>query len=164
MRTENIFDRLVRVGNPQLFGWGMVLLRVVVGLQFFYAGVSKIGDWSAAGFLGNATGPLAPWFQSMAGNAWVDVLNVWGLLLIGVALILGVAVRPASFAGVVLMALYYMADFVGNTAHGYIDQHIVLMVIFGIFATGGFGHAFGLNIVLLQTIRKPSAVLRWILG
>lgn len=164
MRTETLFDRLARVGNPYFFGWSIVILRIAVGLQFLYAGVTKFGDWTAAGYLHNASGPLAPWFQSMAGNGLVDALNVWGLTLIGVALVFGLAVRPASIAGIAIMALYYLADFVNNTAHGYIDQHIILIIIFVVFTTGGVGHMFGLNGVVLQSMRKPRALVRFLLG
>jgi hypothetical protein len=40
----------------------------------------------------------------------VDLLNVWGLLLIGSALILGVFTRFACFTGAFLLGLYYIAN------------------------------------------------------
>ncbi|MCR4313819.1 MAG: hypothetical protein NUV84_01055 [Candidatus Uhrbacteria bacterium] len=101
--------------------------------------------WTAAGFLQNATGPFASWFQSLAGSGIVDFLNMWGLTLIGVALILGLLVRTASFFGIVLMGLYYFADFVGNTAHGYIDEHVLIIAVLVFFFVGGFGHVLGLD-------------------
>jgi hypothetical protein len=39
----------------------------------------------------------------------VDLLNIYGLMAIGLALFLGVWVRPAAIAGVMLLTLYYLA-------------------------------------------------------
>ena len=39
----------------------------------------------------------------------VDYLNQWGLLLIGLALLVGIFVRTGAWAGVILLALYYLA-------------------------------------------------------
>lgn len=164
MRTETLFDRLTRASNTKMFGVTFVLLRLAVGAEFFFAGLAKIGsDWTAAGYLASADGPFAAWFQSLAGSSAVDALNAWGLTLIGVALILGVLVRPASLAGMVLMTLYYFAHFSENTAHGYIDTHIVHILLLALFAAGGAGHAFGLNGPLMQTLRRPNAVARFLL-
>jgi uncharacterized membrane protein YphA (DoxX/SURF4 family) len=45
----------------------LLLLRLVVGLHFFHEGVSKIksDNFSCAGFLQQARGPLAPFFRSL---------------------------------------------------------------------------------------------------
>src|SRR3954470_19703212 len=52
------------------------------------------GGSPTAGFLGFATkGPLAGFYQNLAGNAVVDWIFMLGLLGIGVALILGVGMR-----------------------------------------------------------------------
>lgn len=47
----------------------IVLLRLVIGFHFFSEGRSKLGDgnFSSAGFLGNAHGPLAGWYK---GRVW----------------------------------------------------------------------------------------------
>jgi len=46
----------------------IVALRLAVGWHFYTAGVEKFRDrnWSSAGFLSQAKGPLAGWFQSFA--------------------------------------------------------------------------------------------------
>jgi thiosulfate dehydrogenase [quinone] large subunit len=49
----------------------------------------------------------------MAGNAAVlnavDFLNVWGLILIGLGLILGIFTRISVIAGMVLLGFYYLS-------------------------------------------------------
>lgn len=165
MRMETFTERLLRAGQPQLFGWGFVLLRIALGLLYLNAGVTKFGgDWSAEGFLQHASGPLSTWFVSLAGNPVVDAMNAWGLTFLGLALIFGFAVRPAAIAGIVLMVLYYLADFTGNTAHGYIDEHIIYALVLALFATGGAGHIFGLNGLALASLRRPHGIVKFLLG
>ena len=164
MRTETLVDRLTKATNNQIFGVACVLLRLAVGLEFFFAGIAKFGDWSAASYLQAANGPLAAWFQGMAGSGLVNALNAWGLTLIGLALILGLLVRPASMFGMLIMALYYLAHFVDNTAFGYIDTHIVHIIILLLFTAGGAGQVFGLNSLLTNTMRRPSALTKFLIG
>lgn len=163
MRTQSTLGKIASGANEAWLGNAILLLRLVMGVLFFSAGWSKVTtDWSAEWFLREASGPFALWFQSLAGNWVVDVLNAWGLLLLGVALILGVLVRPASLAGALLMTLYYVAAFTENTAHGYVDEHIVYIAILLLFAAGGVGHAFGINAIVLGNLHKPNRVLRWL--
>jgi uncharacterized membrane protein YphA (DoxX/SURF4 family) len=93
----------------------LALLRIVIGWHFAYEGVAKLLNptWTAEGYLRAAEGPLAGVFHWMASNPgvlrWVDLLNAWGLLLIGAALMFGCLTRLAAVAGIVLLALYYIA-------------------------------------------------------
>ena len=93
----------------------LVLLRMLIGWHFLYEGWSKITDpsWTSAGYLKGSTGPLAGLFLAIGGNtnavAVTDFLNMFGLTAIGLALMLGVAIRPAAWGGVALLSLYYLA-------------------------------------------------------
>jgi thiosulfate dehydrogenase [quinone] large subunit len=147
MRKSTAFDAFTQGSYTGAFAVAAVALRLVMGALFFYAGWSKLTTqgWSAVGYLSHATGPFAAWFQSLAGNGVVDALNVWGLMLIGAALLTGLLVRTASAFGILLMMLYYLADFVGNTAHGLIDEHVVYALVLFAFIGGGFGHVWGLD-------------------
>lgn len=129
----------------------LFLLRLSLGWLFFYAGFSKIikPDWSAAGYLNNAT-TFPDFFAMLAQPGIIDIVNIlneWGLLLVGVGLILGLFTRLAAFGGVVLMVLYYLP--VSNfplVEHGYlVDDHIVyITALFVIIATQA-GKYFGLD-------------------
>jgi uncharacterized membrane protein YphA (DoxX/SURF4 family) len=93
----------------------LALLRIVVGWHFLYEGLTKLLNpgWTSAGYLKSSTGLFAGFFQWLASQeeliGLVDILNVWGLLAIGLALMLGVFVRPAAAGGMVLLASYYLA-------------------------------------------------------
>ncbi len=166
MRSSTPFDAFAQGSCRPSFPYVALAMRLALGFLFFMAGWSKLtaqGGWSAAGYLANATGPFASWFQSLAGNGLVDQLNMWGLALIGVALIFGLGVRAASFFGIVLMLLYYFADFVGNTAHGLIDEHIIYALVLAFFVSGGFGHVWGLDAIVERKVGEASW-LRYLLG
>ena len=68
-------------------------------------------DW--AGYLRSSDWIAADLFRWMAAEptvlAVVDKLNMWGLLLIGIALMLGFLTRLSALGGILLLALYYVA-------------------------------------------------------
>lgn len=166
MRKQSGLEKLSGVANGSAWGVAFVALRVVLGVQFFWAGWDKLTtpDWSAAGFLSGASGPFSEWFHSLAGVGFVDGLNAWGLTLIGAALILGFVVRPAAFAGMLIMMLYYLAGFTENTSHGIVDFHVIYFIVFALFASGGAGHVFGLDAIVRENMKKPLAWVRFLLG
>lgn len=130
----------------------LALLRVSIGWYFFWAGFTKVLDhtWSAEGFLLHAT--MFPGFYTLFTSPTIlptiNVLNSWGLLLIGVALVVGVTVRLSAFFGVLLMFLYY---FPHENMHSFIvDDHIIIILGLCISALFDSGNAFGLKYWFLQ--------------
>lgn len=113
MKTQSN-PRSVDLGKSQVYV--LVLLRMAVGWHFLYEGISKllIPDWTSAGYLENANWLFANVFHWIAGNPdvlhVVDLLNMWGLTLIGLALILGCLTRIVSVCGILLVTLYYVAN------------------------------------------------------
>ncbi|WP_340112196.1 DoxX family protein [Maribellus mangrovi] len=104
----------------------ITVLRVAIGWHFFYEGVSKlfIDNWSAASFLSHSTGPFSEFYHWLAGSdllmAITDPVNIAALILIGLALFIGLAVRLSSICGIVLLLLYYFAypPFGGTLVNG----------------------------------------------
>jgi len=96
--------------------WALVLLRVAIGWHFLYEGIAKLLNpyWTSAGFLLESKGPLAGLFHGIVANPTalrvVDILNTWGLIAIGLALMAGFLTRLASLAGMVLLVLYYICN------------------------------------------------------
>ena len=71
------------------------------------------GNWTSYGYLANTSGIFSGFYQFLASSPLllktVDLLNMYGLTIIGVALFTGWAVRYAAAAGTALLALYYFA-------------------------------------------------------
>jgi thiosulfate dehydrogenase (quinone) large subunit len=94
----------------------LVLLRVLIGWHLLYEGVVKILDtnWTSVEFLKNANGPFSGFFQHLASDNsllyLVDLLNQWGLVIIGLSLMLGLLTRVGIISGMVLLSLYYLAS------------------------------------------------------
>jgi len=99
----------------------LVTLRILIGWHFLYEGLAKLVNpyWTSAGYLAESEWWFRGLFLDIAANptvlTLVDYINVWGLILIGLCLILGALTRVATVAGIVLLALYYIAapPFVG---------------------------------------------------
>ncbi len=88
------------------------------------------GGSPTSGFLGHATkGPLADFYQNLAGHAWVDWLFMAGLLFIGVSLLLGIFVRLATSAGMLMVVLMWSAA-LWPANNPILDEHIVYLFIF----------------------------------
>lgn len=165
MRTQSILGKISEGAHEASFGAAFLILRAVTGAMFLATGWAKItSDWSAASYLSSANGPFADWFHSLAGSGLIDSVNAWGLFLLGVAILLGLLIRPASILGAVLMVLYYLSDFSQNTANGLMNEHIILIAALALFAAGGAGHAFGVNAVVLGNLRKPNRLVKFLFG
>ena len=79
-----------------------------------FEGLSKFMNpqWSSLGFLRESLWLLsgfANWVASDSGIlSVVDAANTWGLMAIGLGLLLGLFSRTASMFGVVLLLMYYL--------------------------------------------------------
>src|SRR3989344_93065 len=114
----------------------LFLLRISLGWLFFYSGITKIlnPEWSAAGYIKGAKNFI--WFYQWLLNPNVlpiiNFVNEWGLTLLGISLILGIAVRLSSILGAILMLLYYFVrlDFPYPDPNSFlVDQHIIYALV-----------------------------------
>ncbi|MGA1976478.1 MAG: DoxX family protein [Bacteroidales bacterium] len=103
------------ISGKKTFTALLALLRILIGWQFLYEGLVKLFDpsWTSRPFLEGSRwifGDLFRWMASgSTGIHIIDFLNAWGLTLVGLALILGLFTRLASWAGVLMISLYYLA-------------------------------------------------------
>jgi thiosulfate dehydrogenase [quinone] large subunit len=113
----------------------LVSLRFLLGWHLLYEGLYKLihPEWSALAFLASTQGFLsgiATWIVSSPGILnTVDVLNTWGLIAIGLGLVLGLFTRGASLAGCALLLLYYLFNppFIGLAAGGPAEGNYLLV-------------------------------------
>jgi thiosulfate dehydrogenase [quinone] large subunit len=135
-------------------------LRLALGWVFIWAFLDKLiglgystpsanawinGGSPTSGFLSYATsGPLAGFYQDLAGSTAVDALFMFALLMLGVALILGIGLKIAAVAGSALMLLLWSSRLPPET-NPVIDDHIVYMVALIFLAFVGAGQWLGLG-------------------
>jgi thiosulfate dehydrogenase [quinone] large subunit len=92
----------------------IITLRFLIGWHFLFEGISKLvhPEWSSLAFLAESKwifSGIAEWITSNPGVLnTVDSMNTWGLIAIGLGLILGLFTRWAAIAGAVLLGLYYI--------------------------------------------------------
>jgi len=147
------------------------LLRMAIGWHFLYEGITKliIQDWSSYSYLANSTGPFSGFYHWLASSDGilkiVDLLNIYGLILIGIALFIGIFSRIAAISGALLLTLYYFAyppfgDSLFNIGDGHlfiVDKIFVetLVLLFYIFyKEKGFG--IEQLILLIKEIRAKT--------
>ena len=94
----------------------LVGFRILIGWHILYEGFSKllIPNWSSANFLMESKWILegfANWIVSSPSVLKaVDFLNIWGLIAVGLGLMLGLFTRVAAVSGAVLLFMYYLIN------------------------------------------------------
>jgi thiosulfate dehydrogenase [quinone] large subunit len=119
----------VRLGLGWIFLWAF--LDKMFGLGYATAAENSWinGGSPTTGFLTYATaGPLSGVYESLAGNVAVDALFMGALLLLGAALVLGIANRLAGYGGALLMLLMWSSRLPPEN-NPLIDDHIIYLVM-----------------------------------
>lgn len=134
----------------------ITLLRMAIGWHFLYEGISKlfITNWSAYPFLANTSGFLSGFYHWLTASPAlmkvVDLMNIYGLIFIGIALFIGLFVRYAAIGGALLLTLYYFAYppfgpslFGSGEGHLFIVNKLFIeaavLVFFAFLSDVGFG-------------------------
>lgn len=92
----------------------LLFLRLLIGWHLLYEGISKLLNegWSSIGFLQESQWVLSGFAKWILSNGTVltivDFLNIWGLIIIGICLILGLFSRTTAIIGALLLLLYYL--------------------------------------------------------
>jgi uncharacterized membrane protein YphA (DoxX/SURF4 family) len=138
----------------------LVVLRFAIGWHFFYQGFGKLisVDWSAEGYL------KAGWglFRSIAEDpTWLNIADytvIWGLMILGVLLMVGMFTQFAAVAGTLLLLLFYLAippldysGFVIWTSQGtelYVDKTLIEALALMVVASFRTGRMLGFDILI----------------
>ena len=158
-----------QTNNMKLLPGGLTLIRILVGWHFLYEGIIKIASesWSSYAYLMQSRWILSGFFQWIASHpvalAVTDFLNIWGLLLIGTGLFLGIFIRVASISGALLMLMYYFAapPFIRPSAEGYfffVNFHLIEAGILIVFALIREDYTWGIGRLLMLHLRKKRDV------
>jgi thiosulfate dehydrogenase [quinone] large subunit len=145
------------------------ILRILIGWHFLYEGAVKLfsPNWTASGYLLSSQGFLSNFFQSLAESEGtlnvIDFLNVWGLILIGLGLFLGLFTRLSCYAGAILLLLYYLSHppFVGleypfgqEGNYLFVDKNLIELVTLLVLSMFGTGRYLGLDILIFRRMKN----------
>ncbi len=141
--------------------WPIVLLRVYTGVFFAYYGFGKISrggfaeglDGFVKGSLENSYGIIRPFLESVVlpNKAIFAVLVSWGELLIGLALIVGLATRYASVAGALMVTAFWFTKGQGFLAAQ--NHDAIWFMIFVVLAAIHAGRIHSLDAKLADRFR-----------
>ncbi len=147
----------------------LVTLRTLIGWHFLYEGLVKLTnpDWSSAAYLLDSKGFMSGFFHSLTYKPsllhTVDFLNEWGLVLIGLGLILGLFTRISVFSGIVLLALYYLSHppfpglvFSVPSEGSYMIVNKTLIELSALLVLYVFPTRIGLDALLAPLFKKKS--------
>jgi thiosulfate dehydrogenase (quinone) large subunit len=155
-----------RVRGAMAFG----VLRIFMGFVFLWAFLDKLlalgfstgrnADTGAIDFFGPDAwinggsptdgvllyalkGPFRSLYDGLAGQAWVEWVYMLSMLLIGTALILGVATRLAAIGGIIWMGIFYTATAIWPEHNPFVDDHVIQAVLLVVLAAVGAGRYLG---------------------
>jgi thiosulfate dehydrogenase (quinone) large subunit len=147
-------------GAQKVARYAMAAARISLGWVFLWAFLDKTfglghetahadawirGGSPTKGFLAfGAAGPFTDFYHSIAGATWADWLFMAGLLGIGVALLLGVAMRLAAAGGALLLVLMWTVV-LPPANNPFMDDHLIYAMLLVILAAAGAGTTLGLG-------------------
>jgi thiosulfate dehydrogenase [quinone] large subunit len=150
-------------------GWQqcvLVMLRFAIGWHLFVQGYGRLASagLSSELQLRTSTGPIAPFFHWLADVQWLraatDHATVWGLMIVGVLLMVGLFTRTATLVSIALLVPSVLAHpplpvagALVATSGGhemYIDR--TMIEILGLVVSLSFdtGRMAGLDLVIRQ--------------
>src|SRR3989344_8184887 len=140
---QEIFIGLLRISMGFIFLWAF--FDKLLGLGFATAPDKSwlSGNSPTSGFLKFGThGPFKPIFESLAGNPVVDYLFMFGLLGIGIALMVGIVRKIATLSGTLLLFLMWLAVF-PPANNPFLDEHIIYIFSLQLLLHLHSGEVFG---------------------
>jgi thiosulfate dehydrogenase (quinone) large subunit len=152
-------------------GRALAALRIATGSIFMWAFLDKTFGWGystssesswlegnspAEGYLAHVTaGPMESTYHDWAGQSWVDMLFMAGMLGLGVALISGVALRVTAVAGTAMMLFLWLGEFPparhlsdgspSGSPNPLVDQHVIYAAAMIVAAVCSAGRVWGLG-------------------
>ncbi len=150
----------------------LIAIRILVGWHFLYEGLAKLftPHWSSAGYLAESSWFMSDLFHWVVRHAaalrTIDLLNMWGLVLIGLGLFLGLCTRGAALGGITLLLLYYIAQpplislgsSVAEGSYLVVNKNLIELAVLLLFVVLPKGAVPGLESLLPPNWRPKASV------
>ncbi len=136
------------------------VLRIWLGIQWLQAGLPKIGNFNAEGFLHGAIAKaegenptVQGWYAAFLENVAlpnVELFNIlipWGEVLVGIGLIVGAATFPALIAAALMNLNFLLAGTLSTNPMLYTAAILLL-------AAGTTAHFYGIDRIAIPFIKE----------
>ena len=138
----------------------MVILRMAIGWLLLYEGIGRAmnSSWSLTGYLSGSRGFFAGYFISLTTHSnlrsAIEIINEWGLILIGMGLLFGLFSQFFSLAGLVFALIGYLSHppFFGlnytsivQGSYLIVNELFILFFLFLLFVLFPTSHLVGLD-------------------
>ena len=134
---------VTRLALGWVFLWAFLDKTFGLGHETPSAGAWINGGSPTEGFLAHAPkGPFAGFYNDIAGAAWADWLFMIGLAGIGVALMLGIAMRITAAAGAALLVMMWSAVLPPEN-NPFMDDHLIYTLVLVVLALTAAGRTLG---------------------
>ena len=124
------------------------LLRLTLGMSFFYLGFTELFDPSLGRQLhGRSLVELYSWVAATPSLDWIHTVSPWAFLIIGACLVLGLATRLSSIVGIVLTLLSYLPSisYTAITVQQFINDEVIIVICLLILIFSNAGAYLGLD-------------------
>jgi uncharacterized membrane protein YphA (DoxX/SURF4 family) len=128
----------------------ILLLRLALGLSFFYLGWTVLFDRALAGSLGSRSLPgLSGWLAAAPSPIASIPSSVfaWVMLVVGVLIVVGFLTRIASFAAIaiVLASLLPSINFTAFNPTQLVNDEVIVLFALLVLIFGKAGHYLGVD-------------------
>jgi len=127
----------------------ILLLRIALGLNFFYLGFSVLFNHSLGTQIrAQSFGNLYSWLAApVVQGGWVQPVAQWAFLIIGICLIAGLLTRLASIAGIILTLLSYLptVSYAALSVSQFINDEVIVVICLLILVFANAGSYLGLD-------------------
>jgi thiosulfate dehydrogenase [quinone] large subunit len=153
----------------------LVALRLGIGWHFLYEGLTKLANpnWSSVGYLLDSGGFMSNFFFNLTANSDVlkilDFMNIWGLIFIGLGLMLGAFTRIAIISGMVLLTFFYLSHppFIGikyavpsEGSYLVVNKNLVELIALGVLYVFPTWKEWGMDRFLFSSKFKVQSAKR----
>jgi len=142
----------------------ILLLRISLGLSFFYLGFTSLFNPQLGLVLqGRSVPGLYNWLGSLSAEAamtWLHPFAQWAFLIIGICLILGFLTRLSSFAAIVLLLASYLpglnVNYSISSIAQFINDELIIIVCLLLLIAAKAGRYLGFDAFFHFSFRKKN--------
>jgi uncharacterized membrane protein YphA (DoxX/SURF4 family) len=147
---------------PHTLRFVIFLLRIVIGLTFFYLGFTNLFNPELGLTLqGRSVAGLYLWLANLSSPLWLHQAAPWAFLIIGVCLIAGLFTRLASLFAIVLVLIGYLPSVYSqsysiSSVAQFINDELILAICLLVLIAARAGEYLGLDAFLHFGLKKKE--------